>query len=152
VAEATNPDARKGVPVVLTGGPGEPGVPFLSEFAHRLAPVLADDRLVMLDQRGTGATALICPALQAQMGASDLRRPTAAAVRACAARIGPRRRFCTTLDTVADLELLRRALGVDRWVVDGTSRLVVVPHAGHSIQTNDAGGQGISALRQFLDG
>ena len=35
----------------------------------------------MFDQRGTGAGALDCPALQRQMGASDLTVPAPAAVR-----------------------------------------------------------------------
>jgi pimeloyl-ACP methyl ester carboxylesterase len=121
VAVANDARARKGVLLVLTGGPGEPGVPFVSQIARRLAPVLGDYRNVMLDQRGTGAGALVCPPLQAQIGASDLRPPKAAAVRACAARIGTHRRFYTTLDSSADLELLRRALGVKTWVVDGSS-------------------------------
>lgn len=121
VAAAPKATAKKGVLLLLAGGPGQPGVPLISRLAGRLAPVLDDYRLVMLDQRGTGANALLCPALQAQMGASDLRRPTRAAVQACAKGIGPRRRFYTTLDTVADLELLRRALGIERWVVDGVS-------------------------------
>jgi pimeloyl-ACP methyl ester carboxylesterase len=121
VAAATKPRARKGVLVLLAGGPGQPGVRLVSRLARKLAPVLDDYRLVMLDQRGTGANALVCDALQQQMGVSDLRQPTAGAVRGCGARIGSQRRFYTTLDTVADLELLRRALGVERWVVDGIS-------------------------------
>jgi pimeloyl-ACP methyl ester carboxylesterase len=121
VATAPRETAKKGVLLLLAGGPGQPGVPLISRLAGRLAPVLDDYRLVMLDQRGTGANALICPALQAQMGASDLRRPTRAAVQACARGIGPRRQFYTTLDTVADLEVLRRALGIEKWVVDGVS-------------------------------
>jgi pimeloyl-ACP methyl ester carboxylesterase len=121
VAAAPKEAAKKGTLLLLSGGPGQPGVSLISRIAGKLAPVVDDYRLVMLDQRGTGANALVCDALQAQMGVSDLRPPTAAAVRACGAKIGPRRRFYTTLDTVADLELLRRGLGVDRWVVDGIS-------------------------------
>jgi pimeloyl-ACP methyl ester carboxylesterase len=111
----------KGALLVLSGGPGQPGVSLVPRIARRLAPVLDDYRLVMFDQRGTGPNALVCPALQAQMGASDLRPPTRDAVQACGATIGPRRRFYTTRDTVADLEVLRKALGVDTWVVDGIS-------------------------------
>jgi pimeloyl-ACP methyl ester carboxylesterase len=55
------------------------------------------------------------------MGFSDLQPPTAAAVRACAAEIGPKRQFFGTDDVVRDLDLLRRALGVDRIAIDGTS-------------------------------
>ena len=59
----------------------------------------------MFDQRGTGAGALDCPALQRQMGASDLTVPSPAAVRSCAAAIGPDRRFYATADTVADIDM-----------------------------------------------
>jgi pimeloyl-ACP methyl ester carboxylesterase len=107
--------------LLLTGGPGEPGVPFASRLAERLGPALRGFRMVMFDQRGTGAGALDCPALQRQMGASDLTVPTAAAVRSCAAAIGPDRRYFATADTVADIEALRAALGVPRLALDGVS-------------------------------
>ena len=113
--------APRGVLVFLTGGPGEPGVPFLPRIAARLGSALAGYRLVMFDQRGTGAGALNCPALQQVMGASDLTVPSAVAVRQCAAAIGPRRRFFATTETVADIEALRRALGVPKLSLDGVS-------------------------------
>lgn len=113
--------APRGVLVLLAGGPGQPGVPFVSRLAGRLGPALRGYRLVMLDQRGTGAGALNCPALQRQMGASDLTVPTPAAVRSCAVAIGPRRRYFATADTVADIEALRNALGVPRLTLDGVS-------------------------------
>ena len=55
------------------------------------------------------------------MGASDLTVPAFAAVRSCAAAIGPDRRFYATADTVADIDALRTALGVARLAVDGVS-------------------------------
>jgi pimeloyl-ACP methyl ester carboxylesterase len=55
------------------------------------------------------------------MGASDLTVPTRTAVRACAAALGPRRQYYGTADTVADLEALRRALGVPKIALDGVS-------------------------------
>jgi pimeloyl-ACP methyl ester carboxylesterase len=55
------------------------------------------------------------------MGASDLYPPTAAAVRACAAKLGNRRQFYGTDDVVADIDSLRRALGVDKISLDGIS-------------------------------
>jgi pimeloyl-ACP methyl ester carboxylesterase len=113
--------APHGVLVLLTGGPGQPGVPFASRLAGRLGPALRGYRLVMFDQRGTGADALDCLALQQQMGASDLTVPTPAAVRSCAAVIGPSRRYFATADTVADIEALRAALGVARLTLDGVS-------------------------------
>jgi pimeloyl-ACP methyl ester carboxylesterase len=121
VAAADNAAAPRGVLLFLTGGPGEPGVPFVPRIAKALGPVLADYRLVVLDQRGTGATALRCPALQEAMGSSDLTPPPASAVRSCGRALGARRALYGTDDVVADLELLRRALGVSRWTLDGVS-------------------------------
>lgn len=113
--------APRGVLLFLTGGPGQPGVPFIPRIAGRLGAALTGYRLVMFDQRGTGGDALNCPALQAIMGGSDLTVPSRAAVRQCAGAIGPRREFLATADTVADIESLRRALGVARLTVDGVS-------------------------------
>ncbi len=119
LAVAAGPAAPR-VLIVLTGGPGQPGVPYIARTAARLG-LGRQYRLVMVDQRGTGADALDCPAMQRQMGFSDLAPPTPAAVRACAAAIGPKRAFFGTDDVVRDLDALRRALGVDRWALDGTS-------------------------------
>jgi pimeloyl-ACP methyl ester carboxylesterase len=113
--------APRGVLVLLTGGPGQPGVLFVPRLAGRLGPALRGYRLVMFDQRGTGDGALSCPALQREMGASDLAVPTPAAVRSCAAAIGTSRRFFATADTVADIEALRNALRVTRLTLDGVS-------------------------------
>ena len=122
VGAADNTDARRGVLLVLAGGPGQPGLPILDRFVSRaLSAEQQDYRIVVLDQRGTGSGALRCEALQAAMGSSDLTPPPAAAVRACAAKLGSRRRFFGTDDVVADLESLRTALGVNRWTLDGIS-------------------------------
>lgn len=137
VAMGDNADAPRGVLLFLTGGPGQPGVPFVERIAKAMGPVLEDYRLVMIDQRGTGGTALRCPGLQQQMGSSDLTPPTADAVRDCAEAIGPNRRFYATGDTVADLELLRRALGVRKMTLDGvsygtyTAERYALAHPGH---------------------
>src|SRR4051794_3139660 len=167
VAAATKADAPCGVLLFLAGGPGQPAVPIVGRIADRLGGAIDGYRLVVLDQRGTGAGALDCPALQRAMGSSDLKPPPAAAVRSCGAAIGPKRRFFGTDDVVADLDLLRRALGVDRWAVDGVSygtfvaeryalahpgnvrRLVldsVVPHDG----VYDLGAAEMRAVRRVL--
>ena len=107
--------------VFLTGGPGQPGVPFLSRIRERLGPAFAGFRLVMLDQRGTGLRALDCPALQKAVGSSDLAVAPPGSVAACARKIGPKRRFFTNPETIADLESLRIALGARRLTLDGVS-------------------------------
>jgi pimeloyl-ACP methyl ester carboxylesterase len=121
VAAADNVSAPKGVLLVLAGGPGQPGVPYIGRFATALAGALSQYRLVMYDQRGTGAGALRCPALQAAMGASDLYPPPESAVRACARTLGSNRDLYGTDDVLADMELLRTALGADTWTLDGVS-------------------------------
>jgi pimeloyl-ACP methyl ester carboxylesterase len=121
VAVADNASAPRGVLVDLTGGPGQGGVAFVPRVRQRLRPLLRQYRLVMLDQRGTGAAALSCPALQRAMGTSDLTVPPPGAVEACARKLGPDRRYYSTADTVADLDALRTALGADKVTLDGTS-------------------------------
>jgi pimeloyl-ACP methyl ester carboxylesterase len=168
VAAADNTRAPRGVLLVIAGGPGQPATPIIGRFAARaLAVEQAAYRIVAYDQRGTGAGALACGALQAAMGSSDLTPPAAAAVRACAGKLGARRQFFGTDDVVADMEALRRALGVQRWTLDGISygsfvgeryalahprrvrRLVldsVVPHVGET----DLGVDEFRAARRVL--
>jgi pimeloyl-ACP methyl ester carboxylesterase len=121
VAMADNADAPRGVLLLLTGGPGQPGVSLVPRIRQRISYLLHDYRLVMIDQRGTGAGAIDCPRLQAEVGASDITPPSEMAVRECADLLGETRNFYTTADTVADLEDLRQAIGVRRWTLDGVS-------------------------------
>lgn len=118
-ADSTSAD----VLLFLTGGPGQAGVPLISRLANqRLPEVAASYRFVMLDQRGTGEFGAInCPDLQTQVGSSDITAPASDAVTQCAAQLGGRAPFYSTDETVADLERLRRALGVEKMVVDGVS-------------------------------
>jgi pimeloyl-ACP methyl ester carboxylesterase len=105
--------------VALSGGPGQQGVAYADSFAESLRPALSRYRLVVVDQRGTGLSgALSCPNLQ-PLGSLDPIMPQAVA--ACAARIGPRRAFYTTTDTVQDLEALRVALGAPKLALMGIS-------------------------------
>ena len=122
VATADNATAARGVLLFLTGGPGQPGVPFASQLAARMAPLFPDYRLVMFDQRGTGEFGAInCPALQAAVGSSDAEAPPVSAVTQCAGILGSKRQFYDTADTVADIDMLRAALGAPTMVVDGVS-------------------------------
>ena len=110
VAAGDNVHARLGTLLFLTGGPGQPGVPFVRPVDRELTPAIRAYRLVMIDQRGTGGGSLNCPGLQRQMGESDTLPPAAQAVRSCARGLGARRNFFTTADTVADLDSLRQAM------------------------------------------
>jgi pimeloyl-ACP methyl ester carboxylesterase len=99
----------RGVTLVLANQPGDAVLPtgdFTWEGSGR--------DLVLFDQRGTGAGALRCRDLEAA-AATDAGREAAA----CAALLGDRRAFYRTSDTVADIEALRVALGVDRLAIVG---------------------------------
>jgi pimeloyl-ACP methyl ester carboxylesterase len=113
--------APRGVLLFLTGGPGQPATPFLTGVEARLRFALGGYRLVMFDQRGTGAGALECPALQSAAGASDLAAVPAGTVAACARSLGASRRYYTTAETVADIDALRTALHASRLTLDGVS-------------------------------
>jgi pimeloyl-ACP methyl ester carboxylesterase len=121
VARERRARAPRGALVLLAGGPGQAGLPLAARLRERLGAAVAGYRLVLLDQRGTGAGALRCPALQRALGASDLTPVRAGVVTACARALGPRRAWFATADTVADLEDLRRALGAARLTLDGVS-------------------------------
>jgi pimeloyl-ACP methyl ester carboxylesterase len=121
VASADNEDAPKGVLLLIAGGPGQAAVPLLQRIPLILGAEQQAYRIVVYDQRGTGAGALDCGALQEAMGTSDLTPPPAAAVQDCARKLGARRQFFGTDDVVADMESLREALGVQEWTLDGIS-------------------------------
>ncbi len=114
-------EAPGGTVLFLTGGPGQPAVPYVNRIKTTLGAAFRGYRLVLLDQRGTGANALQCPQLQREMGSTDLAVPTKAAVTSCAEKLGAERRFFSTADTVEDIEALRAALGVQKLVLDGVS-------------------------------
>jgi pimeloyl-ACP methyl ester carboxylesterase len=108
-------DATAGTLLALAGGPGQAAVPLLDAFAAVLAPALRTRRLVTFDQRGTGGSdRLRCPALGG-------RGSLVAVVGRCAAELGPRRTAYTTAASVADVEAVRVALGVERLIVYGAS-------------------------------
>ncbi|WP_109507686.1 alpha/beta hydrolase [Nocardioides speluncae] len=120
VLEGGNPNASRTM-LFLTGGPGQPGPDLAPRILQALSGVTDQYRVIFLDQRGTGDRPLVCPELQAQRGFSDLRVPTRQAIRDCAELLGPDRAHYSTTDSVADFEALRRALGVQRWAVNGVS-------------------------------
>ncbi|WP_173085460.1 alpha/beta fold hydrolase [Phytohabitans rumicis] len=121
VAVADNAAAPRGTLLLLTGGPGQPGPGLLPRLRQRFSFLMNEYRLVLIDQRGTGEGAIDCPRLQVEVGSSDITPPSADAIRECARTLGRTRHHYTTADTVADLEDLRRALGVPRWTLDGVS-------------------------------
>ncbi|HEX5145660.1 MAG TPA: hypothetical protein VFV85_01450, partial [Conexibacter sp.] len=102
--------ASSGTVLALAGGPGQAAVPLLQQFASALGPVLNTRELVTFDQRGTGGSGrLRCAALTSRGSLSSV-------IGRCATELGPRRTAYTTAASVADVEAVRAALGVDKLV------------------------------------
>jgi pimeloyl-ACP methyl ester carboxylesterase len=118
VAAERRRGGRKGLLIALSGGPGQSSVSAAGSFADVLAPLLGRYRLAVIDQRGTGRGALQCPSFQ-RLGSLEPYSPQG--VLACAKRVGSRRSFFSTGDSVDDLEAMRRAFGVPRLALMGIS-------------------------------
>src|SRR5439155_23784119 len=96
------PGPARPVILALSGGPGESATVSFRDWARRTRAARRRYDLVVYDQRGTGRSApLSCP----------ISRLTVSQVAACAAALGPRRRFFSTDQTVEDVEAIRQALG-----------------------------------------
>jgi pimeloyl-ACP methyl ester carboxylesterase len=122
------------VPVAfINGGPGDPTLANVVP-AFLSSPILAGRDMVLWDQRGTGASRprLECPELTeaeviVQLTAkSELldAHTLMAASRACARRLvasGADLTAFTTVQSAADLEEIRRALGIPQWDLLGVS-------------------------------
>jgi pimeloyl-ACP methyl ester carboxylesterase len=102
--------------LALSGGPGQAGVSLLADFADSLRPA-GRRATVVLDQRGTGFSGVLrCRALET----SDLLKAGKEAAQ-CAKKLGAKRDFYFSDDSVADMEQLREALGIKKWSVYGVS-------------------------------
>jgi pimeloyl-ACP methyl ester carboxylesterase len=104
-----------GAVLALAGGPGQAAVPLLESFAAVLRPVLRTRELIAFDQRGTGGSGRLRCAALSQRGS------LASVIGRCASEIGAARTTYTTAASVADVEAVRAALGVDKLVVYGAS-------------------------------
>jgi len=139
---------RRGVLVVLAGGPGQSATEALGGESSRGVAAALDSRdVIVYDQRGTGRSGLLrCPSLE-RAGVFDFARPAAE----CARKLGPRRGFYTSKDTADDLEAIRKALGVEKLSLFGVSygtrtaqayalRYPTLPRCAASCPTSAAGG------------
>ena len=109
---------RTGATFVLAGGPGQSATDaFDGDALGTVAAAYRNRDLIVYDQRGTGRSDLLrCRGLER----ANLLDPGPAAA-GCANRIGGRRAFYSTSDTVADIEAIRRRLGVAKLALFGTS-------------------------------
>ncbi len=104
--------------IALAGGPGQSAIPFTETFTELLGPILDTRDLIVFDQRGTGYShPLACHGFEAP----SAYRSGGQLIKSCAEQIGTERAFYTSLDSVADIEALRKALGYEKLVLWGTS-------------------------------
>jgi pimeloyl-ACP methyl ester carboxylesterase len=118
---ATIPPKRgpaTGAVLVLAGGPGQAATPLIDVMPDLFGSLLETRQLITFDQRGTGGTALRCPSVE---GRDPTITDDASAVAKCAARLGPARTAYTTAASVADVDAVRAALGVEKLIVVGVS-------------------------------
>jgi pimeloyl-ACP methyl ester carboxylesterase len=122
VEQVPAPGVARGVVFLVAGGPGQGSAhtfdlsdPSEAAYFQFLFPGYT---LVAYDDRGTGASNVLdCPALDGPIIAGF----AAESVADCATELGPGRSFYTTADHAADLDAVRRALGVDKIAVLGVS-------------------------------
>ena len=127
VRSATQP-AKPDADLYISGGPGSPLTVYADAQAKR--PLAPDRDLVLVDQRGTGASEpAICPDLDRDLVSAvatdpadeGRRRAVYAACRTQAVAAGIDLRDFGTTVTVDDFERVRRSLGIARWNVFGVS-------------------------------
>jgi pimeloyl-ACP methyl ester carboxylesterase len=112
---ASQPGSGKAPIVFLSGGPGQSNTDLTTLFAPIVKSFAPDRDVLSIALRGTGPSAIDCPALT--LSGAD----TGKAIAACAAKLGPARNFYTTRDRVDDIESVRAALGVPKLTLYGTS-------------------------------
>jgi pimeloyl-ACP methyl ester carboxylesterase len=111
--------------VVFPGGPGGATTSEGRGFVHDLGQARRGHNLLLFDQRGTGRSdyldcdRALTPNYLAPPG--DGAHQVGKVIERCAKKVGARRGFYTTRETVADLEDVRKALGIDKFVLYGVS-------------------------------
>ena len=107
-----------GTIVAMDGGPGyaSTAAPYARSLVAALGPLLRRRDLVLFDERGTGRSDPVdCPGLQNGL------TQEAIAVAECANRLGSGYAGYTTAEATADLEAVRRELGLGRVFFYGDS-------------------------------
>ena len=115
-AETSKPSA--GTIMAKDGGPGyaSTAAPFARSLIAALGPLLRHRDLVLFDERGTGLSDVVdCPTLQAGLVQESI------AIGECANQLGPAFAGYTSGEAAADLDALRRALGLGKVFFYGDS-------------------------------
>jgi len=107
---------------ILAGGPGQSAIAMYVSYAGAFARINRNHDIVLLDQRGTGASApMQCRFPDDWSDAANSPESIRRAALACVQTLGERVRNYTTAAAIQDLEELRRALGYQRIDLYGAS-------------------------------
>jgi pimeloyl-ACP methyl ester carboxylesterase len=105
----------------INGGPGASSIDLYVDLEPVLGVIRRQRDVVLVDQRGTGASErLDCASLQDVVDAFDVRRIRDATAD-CLAELTADPRYYTTSMAVRDLDAVRRALGINTWNLYGVS-------------------------------
>jgi pimeloyl-ACP methyl ester carboxylesterase len=116
-ARSSAPAGKRIALIPIVGGPGLAATEFGAYYKLLVGSALRTRDLVLFDQRGTGMSGVLrCPTLENN---TDL--GSASAAGECARSLGPRRAFYRTLDTVEDIDAVRRAVGASKVLLVGFS-------------------------------
>ncbi len=112
--------------VFISGGPGQSAQDTYPAIARAFRHVNRDRDIIIVDQRGTGASELLdCPSGPDGFSGEDSRealaRDAREAASECLASLAADPRLFTTSVAVQDLDQVRSALGIERWNLYGVS-------------------------------
>ena len=145
--------------VLLAGGPGQ-AASDLGKLALLFDPVRRSRDIVLIDQRGTGRShPFNCKLFDTldPVAAMMQMDPDAGAIRACASGFDGDPRLYTTPSYVADLEAVRKAMGIDQYNLWGGSygtRVALAYLAAHpqSIRSMIIDGVAPTSMRILIEG
>lgn len=115
---------KQGDPVLmLAGGPGQAAVESYVSVASGFAEILKDRDVILVDQRGTGESNPLNCDFDESITASiaEDQELFRAAIAKCVANLDADTRFYTTMESIKDLEAVRKALNIEQWNLLGIS-------------------------------
>ncbi|MGX2993407.1 alpha/beta fold hydrolase [Streptomyces sp. JNUCC 64] len=121
VVRHSAPGPAKGTVAINTGGPGQVAIDRAPVFGHVLGDLLKDHDLLLVDPRGTGRSERVPCGVTDTEYRFGTRAQQRAAVKRCAANLGPKAAAYTSAATADDIDAVRARLGVPQLSLYGLS-------------------------------
>ena len=121
VVKSLAPNPMTDAFTLINGGPGGSSIALYADLAPLLTGLLRERDILVVDQRGTGASSpLVCPELDETTAEPDLEQIRQATTKCLAALPVDPKPFTTSV-AVEDLDAAREALGYEQLTVYGVS-------------------------------